>query len=308
MKGSVLITGGYGLLGSWLVRHFSDAGYQVAVLSRNQKSFINAPHSFIRCDIRDHHELQKQLAGKEFDFCIHAASYNEFNDPGYLEKALPINVSGTKNLLHALRGRIKKFAYLSTIHVYGRLEGLITEDSETVPTNDYGMTHLFAEHYVRQFASARNLDAAILRLSNGYGSPLSRDSDKWYLALNSLALSAFQDRVIRIQSNGEVSRDFIWNGDVCRVCEEILNLSAAGIWNVSTGKNIRLIELAQIVREAYKIKYQSSLEITWNTQDLTRYSPFQIDSGKIRSKLKLEFSDQILNETLKIFDLLESVK
>ena len=77
--------------------------------------------------------------------------------------------------------------------------------TELNPKNDYASTHLFAEYYVKQFGLTHGLQYTILRLTNSYGSPTFVDSNKWYLVLNDLTRSAYENGRIIIKSNGKAN-------------------------------------------------------------------------------------------------------
>ena len=50
-------------------------------------------------------------------------------------------------------------------------EGIVNENSPVLPRNDYAITHLFGEEYVKYFNRTKNLPFTIIRLSNSYGCP-----------------------------------------------------------------------------------------------------------------------------------------
>ena len=114
----VLITGGLGNLGSKLTIYLEKLGYQVSVLTRKAKNRIdNSKYEVIEADITNLDDLKIKL-NFEIDFCIHAASYNEFFLPGYAKKALEVNALGTRNILEVLSGKnVENFVYFSTFHV-----------------------------------------------------------------------------------------------------------------------------------------------------------------------------------------------
>ena len=308
-KPSVLITGGFGNLGSWLCEYFFDEGYEVTILANRLRTLKHLEYNVIQADISNHIELEQKLVG-EFDYCIHTASYNEHFHDNYPEKALKINSLGTRNLVDVLRHRnLKKFIYLSTVHVYGNSYDFINESSEPQPLNDYASTHLFAEYYLKQFYNTDKFPSIICRLTNSYGAPKSVDSTKWYLVLNDLVKSAYEKGVIELSSNGEASRDFVWMGDVCKVTEALLSTEAnADIYNISSGQSYKVIELAQMVSAIYKSHYNKVVEISVNHTDMSLYREVAVDNSKLLSVIDYRFSNEIDNEIIKIFDVLEKCR
>ncbi len=306
MSGKILITGGLGNLGSWITREFCNADYDVYVLTRNEKNKIpDIKYTVIEADITDFPSLKNKLSMK-FDYCIHAASYNEFFEDNYAKKAIDINVLGTRNLLEVLSVKeLKRFIYFSTFHVYGANTGLIKEDNTLNPKNDYASTHLFAEYYVKQFGANYNINYTIFRLTNSYGSPIFLDSTKWYLVLNELTKSAYENKEIILKSNGQASRDFIWMGDVTNITRKILESDSNAIYNLSSMESYKVIEIANLVKSEYEKRYNNSVQIILNSTDKNIYSSLVVDNSRLQEVIKFKPNNKFRSEINKIFDLLE---
>jgi UDP-glucose 4-epimerase len=307
MNGKVLVTGGFGNLGAWVTRALYEAGYEVFILTRKETQVIqNCKYKVIEADITNFEELDKQL-NIIFDYCIHMASYNEFFEKEYAKKAIDVNVLGTKNLLKILvQNNIGKFIYLSTVHVYGDKTGMVREDDELFPQNDYAMTHLFAEYYVKQYGITHQLTYTILRLTNSYGSPMFRDTSKWYLVLNDLAKNIYEHQTLQLHTNGNASRDFIWMGDVVEVIKSIMSTGCQGTYNLSSMQNYTILEIANMIQLEYEKRYNKRVEIFCNKKDKQDYQVSHIDNSKLQQSVAYKIHNQFSSEINKIFDLLES--
>ncbi|MFP4088891.1 MAG: NAD-dependent epimerase/dehydratase family protein, partial [Cyclobacteriaceae bacterium] len=221
----ILITGGLGNLGSWLTDYFCrQTNLEVYVLASRKRPILQElDYTFIQCDIADREEVEEKLSPYQFDYVVHTASVNDFFKENFARDALIVNALGTRNLLDFFSKReIKNFIYFSTFQVYGRRDGLITEDTPAEPKNDYGTTHLFAEYYIKQFHANFRMPYTIFRLTNSYGCPKDEESSKWYLVLNDLSRMAVEQQEIVLKSNGQATRDFIWMGDVCKIVHEAI--------------------------------------------------------------------------------------
>ena len=299
----VLITGGFGNLGSWLSEYFSNMGYEVFILSKNIRDSI---YRIIQADISDFNDLSGKLKDIDFDYVIHTASYNEFFHKNYYQKALLVNTLGTRNLIEIFKDKsIKKFIYLSTFHIYGKSSGVINEDTTPNPNNDYASTHLFAEYYLKQFYSTHNFPYVTFRLTNSYGSPKSIDSSKWYLVLNDLAKSAFLDKKIILKGNGKAIRDFIHITDVCSVIEKSFEFKPNSILNLSSNKTYSMLYLAKKVQLVYNKIYNKELEIIINKEDKTDTKILSVDNSRLKSLIDIKFSNRFEEEISNIFNLLE---
>ena len=162
-----------GNLGSWLTEHFVRNGWHVTILSRNKRQLEDVEgYQIIYCDISDEADCKLKLADLVVDYVVHCASVNDGFVQGYAKLALEVNAWGTRNLLESLKGKsIKHFVYFSTFQVYGKYSGFISEETLLETRNDYGLSHLFAEGYVKEYHYNNRLPYSILRLTNSYGCP-----------------------------------------------------------------------------------------------------------------------------------------
>ena len=311
-KLKLLITGGLGNLGSWITDHFSAGGkHEVSVLTKMDRALnIDPAFKKIFCDITDKEALDKVLTGSEFDYIIHLASLNETFLDDYPRQALMINAYGTRNILEVCSDKkVKKFIYLSTFHVYGKDGGLITEKDEVSPQNDYAITHLFAEEYIKLFSKKNGLPYIIFRLSNSYGCPKDTSSSKWYLLFNDLCKQAVEQKQIEMRTNGTPLRDFIYMNDVSLAIEKVLDREDIKneIFNLGSGSSLSLLEIAELVASAYKEMYDREIVIKRNSKDTGSYATsldFSID--KLKAAIAFEPSFCFKEEAKKIFTLLKS--
>ncbi|HLF34047.1 MAG TPA: SDR family oxidoreductase [Cyclobacteriaceae bacterium] len=305
---SVLITGGFGNLGSWLVDFLSGKGFKVYVLSRSEKSFLSREKYIpIICDLEDEVGIKRGLSGISLNYVIHAGSMNDPFIPSYHKKSLLVNSLGTRNLLQGISDhKIAHLIYLSTYHVYGKNEGIVTEADGMNPQNDYAITHSFGEEYVRMFHRQIQLPYTILRLSNSYGCPMDVNTSKWYLVLNDFSRMACTGKKIILKTNGKPKRDFIWMGTVCRIIQSLLKLpeSPNDVFNLSGGQTYNIFEIAVKVSRAWKEYSGVEVPIILNEDDHSPESELTISPDKLKKIIQFRDEDKFSEEAKKIFDLL----
>ena len=174
-KGTILVTGGAGYIGSHVVRQLGEAGERVVVLDNLGKGFRQAVTAgeLIVGDVGDGALVARILAEKQVDTVMHFAAHTIVPE----SVALPLkyygnNTCSTRGLLQAcIEHGVEHFVFSSTAAVYGIPEGgYAGEDSPTQPINPYGTSKLMSEWMLRDVARAGSLRYVVLRYFNVAGS------------------------------------------------------------------------------------------------------------------------------------------
>jgi nucleoside-diphosphate-sugar epimerase len=150
----VLITGGYGCIGSWVVKHLLSRGDQVWVYDlkedpRRMLLLMGAEEvkqvHFLRGDVTDLAGLQEALAAQRITHVIHLAGLQVpvcRADPILGAK---VNVVGTLAVFEAVRrtqGQVQRLVYASSGAVFGPPDsyppGPLADDVPLKPTTHYG--------------------------------------------------------------------------------------------------------------------------------------------------------------------------
>ncbi|ADQ04527.1 NAD-dependent epimerase/dehydratase [Caldicellulosiruptor owensensis OL] len=246
---AVLVTGGAGFIGSHIVDKLIERGYDVCIIdnliSGNVRN-INPKAKFYKLDIRNN--LEEVFEKNEIEYCIHQAaqvSVAKSMEDVYLDCS--INVLGTVNLLeYCVKYKVKKFIFASSAAVYGEPKYIpIDENHPLRPESFYGLSKLTSEEYIRMFAHNFNFGYVIFRYSNVYGprqDPFGEGG----------VVSIFCDRMqnnkdVIIFGDGTQTRDFIYVEDVAEANCIALESFVSGTFNLSTGKNVSVNELFEIL-------------------------------------------------------------
>ena len=119
----IAITGGTGFIGRKLVIHHLEQGHEVRVLSRrpSDSKDLSASVLWFHGDLSATLELQSFVDCA--DVLYHCAG--ELSDETRMKE---VHVEGTKRLIRAAVGRVRRWVQLSSVGAYGKkLEGVITE-------------------------------------------------------------------------------------------------------------------------------------------------------------------------------------
>lgn len=163
-KGSVLITGAAGFLGSALVLAFLRAGYSVRAMVRDLSNVFTLPLDAIECvegDVCNPESLDRACRGQ--DYVVHAAADYRLwtRDP---EAMFATNCEGSANVLAAAqRAGVGRIVYTSSVAVLQpSLSGVSVDERALCPLDTaigpYKKSKVLAHRRVLQEAEARNLN------------------------------------------------------------------------------------------------------------------------------------------------------
>jgi UDP-glucose 4-epimerase len=250
MKKTILITGGFGLLGGRLSQYLSD-DYNVILGTRCNQDTPNWLPAAKVSKIDWDNERSLNAACESVDIIIHASGLNAQRCSDSPEKALLVNGVFTQNLVKAaVNQSVKKIIYLSTAHVYsGSLIGVITEDTPTINTHPYATSHVVGEESVLSAVSQGDIEGSVVRIANVFGSPVSKSVNCWMLLVNDLCKQAVVEKSLILHSNSEVVRDFVTINDFCSVIKFLIENKVTGnIVNIGSGKACTIGEMASRIQ------------------------------------------------------------
>ena len=265
----VLITGGTGYLGARIGEFLSEFGYDVFLGSRNpfSKNLVDGC-KHVTTDWDD--PAFKFCEG--FDLIIHAAGMNAGDCAKDPRMAYRFNGDTTARFVEkaALYG-CKQFFYLSTVHVYkGPLAGSFNEGSPTLNEHPYAISRLSGEQAVLNVLRNSSLGGAVLRLSNCFGPPATKNSECWRLVLNQFVRDAMVLGSITIDGDFLTRRDFLPISELNNVLSKIIGVSDLEdeILNISTGQSRSLIDIASLVSTSVAQRVRCDVKVIKNRSAL----------------------------------------
>jgi 2-alkyl-3-oxoalkanoate reductase len=175
-KGMNLITGATGLLGSHIAEQLRLRGRPVRVLVRpnSDTAFLQSLGCELAFgDVTDRDSLARACRGVAVVF--HSAA--RVGDWGPWEEFVAITIEGTRNLLHAATAAgVKRFLHISSISVYGYVDGEGAVFDETAPLGYglykwayYSRAKIQAEQLVWEHQRQGRLPVTVIRPSWLYG-------------------------------------------------------------------------------------------------------------------------------------------
>ncbi len=237
----IIVTGGAGFIGSHIVDAYLGKGHDVLVLDSlwehggGRRANVADRASFVHMDIRDENVGRIFAEFKPEVVSHHAAQHSvaiSSRDPIYDAQ---VNVVGMLNVLEsALKVGVRKVIFASSGATFGNPQKLpITDDTPQLPTSPYGITKMVTEHYLRFYKAEKGLDFTALRYGNVYG---PRQDPNGEAGVISIFIGKFLEKQgVRIDWDGEQTRDYVYVGDVARANVEALERGSGGCYAIGTG-------------------------------------------------------------------------
>ena len=275
---NILVTGGAGFIGRWVVKKLLEDGHKVVVLDNlsngrleNMQEFQGKENfEFLSGDIKNQDTLNIVFKRK-FDIIYHlAASINvqdSIDDP---RTTFYNDTLGTFNILEKARiqmfgenGRMDgdgwildcnedtypcKIVFMSTCMVYdiSKYEG-ISEVHPVKSVSPYGGSKIAAENMVLSYYNTYKLPTVVIRPFNTYGPFQKTDGEGGVVAI--FINNVLHGRDVNIYGSGEQTRDLLYVKDCADfVVESGYSQKVNGkIVNAGTGRDVTINELANII-------------------------------------------------------------
>lgn len=262
----VLVTGGAGFIGRWVVAELLDRSVEVTVLddlSSGSEANLGefAGHAnfreFVVGDVRDS-RLVGALLDRGVDYVMHlAARINvqaSIDDPA---DTFDSDVVGTFGLLELCRARSIGMLFMSTCMVYARAgDRAISEASPTYPASPYAAAKLAGEALTQAYYQAYDLPTVVVRPFNTYGPFQRTDGEGGVVSIFVQRDLSGED--LNIYGSGEQTRDLLFATDCARfVVEAAFSSKARGqILNAGSGQDVTVNDLAALIcRDADRIRH-----------------------------------------------------
>lgn len=261
-KGTILVTGGCGFIGSNFVNRLEWV-YPGRVVVVDALTYAGT-FERIKDSIQDNAFYQKDISSapamdrvfdRERPWLVINFAAETHVDRSIAKPAdfITTNNTGTQVLLDvSVQYGVEKFVQISTDEVYGDIKKGFpaTEVSGLAPNNPYAASKAGADLIVRSYQNTYGLNALITRCTNNYG-PM-QNSEKF---VPKMILAALQNDSLHVYGDGGNVRDWIHVDDHCEgILKAIENLDN-GIVNFCGDNQITNLELTRRIIDVCKGSY-----------------------------------------------------
>lgn len=242
-----MLIGGAGFIGSSLTKKLSEQS-NIAVTVVHVGDIVES-------------EKLKGISYKKIDFSNTAEDSEElFNKVDCLVLLSPPNEDLIRNILQiAQKKHIKKIIYTSTLLLYPDSDERHSETANLDPINEYEIKKNNEENLLKNLANNTS-KVCIVRLGNVYGDKKNKG------IVNKIIKALENSTVLRINGNGEHTRDYIFIDNVTDVLYSLIFIDQKQyleIYNVCSGESVSINELISELEKisGKKIIKENSIEI-----------------------------------------------
>ena len=277
----ILVTGGAGYIGSFMVRELQNKGFEVVILDNLSQGHKESVKDF-RLEVIDLVEEKEKLdtlfTSEKFDGVVHMAGFiqmgESYRDPAKYYKN---NVYGFMNLLDSMqKGGVNKIIISSSAGVYGNPVKLPIEESDPKnPLNPYGETKYILERMLEDYDAAYGIKFISIRYFNAAGAALDgsigEDHPKESHLIPNIVKKALEGEEIEIfgsdykTPDGTNVRDYIHVLDLVEAhsiaMQKLMDGAESNVYNAGIGRGYSNKEILDTVKEIagvdLKIKFVS---------------------------------------------------
>lgn len=252
----ILVTGGAGFIGSFVVEELVRRGLDVVVLDnfrsgkRENLSAVANRIKIVEGDIRSLDTLDRVMRGVNtvYHMAVEPLTIGLI-DPFLMDS---VNSTGTLNVLYAARKhKVVRFNYVSSSEVYGSAKYVPMDESHPMdPYTTYAASKAAGEAYTRAYHNCYGMDFTLIRPFNAYGPRHRMDS-------YSAVIFCFLERFLAgkspiIYGTGNQTRDLSFVKDSARgiVLAGQSKATLNEAINIGTGTEVSVNQIARVMSDA----------------------------------------------------------
>lgn len=235
----VLIFGGNGFLGKYLVRELISRKFRVTIFDRSfPKGISKKNFNFIQGDIQNKNKTIKAIKGHKivYNFAGISDIGDAMIDP---IKTSKINLLGTLNILEGcIKHKVKRFVFASTIYVFSRQGGFYKASKQS------------SELFIEEYKKIHKLNYTVLRFGSIYGKGADPRN-----GISKIIRSALKNKNITYGGTRRAIRRFIHAKDAAIASVKILSNRYKNKSVLITGsQNIKIIKLIKLIKNIFRSK------------------------------------------------------
>lgn len=213
MKKKVILTGATGAIGVAVLKYCQELHWDVCAIVRpgsvrNQDLLKRYHVQIIECDLSEIKNLCNNEQCQNADYFIHLGWSGTFGDSRNDVSLQKANVQYALDACEvAAKLGCEAYVFAGSQAEYGRVEGVLREDTPTFPENEYGKAKLEAGMRTRQFCTDNGMRHIYVRILSVYG-----PGDGAFTMVTS-TISKLQEGISPQFTPGEQLWDYLYSED-----------------------------------------------------------------------------------------------
>jgi GDP-L-fucose synthase len=264
---NVLVTGGTGMIGRYLVDILLEKGCKVKVVSLDSPEGLPEIVDFQKLDLTSMENCLTACDGQDYVFnLIGIKGSPKMSRERPASFMVPMLMFNTAMMEAAMRCNVEWYLYTSSVGVYHPSETFNEDDVWKTFPSEHDKFPGWAKRIGELQAEAYGIqngkkNISIVRPANVYGKWDNFDPE------NAMVIPSLINRIVSGESpltvwgDGTPIRDFIHAKDCARGMIHVVENCITDPINLGSGTGITIKELAETVRD----EYDSSVEIEWDT-------------------------------------------
>lgn len=264
---NVLVTGGTGMIGRYLVELLVDMGANVRIASLDDKSRAHLKAEFVKTDLTDYNMCVNVCRGQEYVFHLAGIKGSPLMCKTKPASFFDSTILFSLNMLKAAhKNNVKRYLYTSSIGVYSPSDKFIEGDVwKTFPSiNDWyagwakRMGELQVEAYKIEYGWK---EIAIVRPANVYGN-YDNFSPNDAMVIPSLIRRAVDgENPLVVWGDGTPVRDFIHAKDVAKGMLIVMDKMPENPVNLGSGTGV---DIKTIAENVCKFASDEGIALRWD--------------------------------------------
>ena len=300
MKKKAIVTGGFGFIGSHLVKSLLKKNFFVINIDKmnyasnvyNLKNIKKNNYKFYKSDICNKKILniilKKHKPNVLFNLAAETHVDRSINNPQDFVKS---NIIGVYNILECIKKYMKvqknfKMVHVSTDEVYGDTKGIkkSKEEDKYQPSSPYSASKASADHLINAYVRTYNLPIVISNCCNNFGP--NQLPEKF---IPKIIFNIIMKKTIPIYGKGKNQREWIHVEDHCRALIKLFEKGKIGeSYNIGTGFIVNNLKLVKKIINIYKSNFdkkKQKIKIEFVKDRPGHDFRYALNSSKIKKKL-----------------------
>jgi UDP-glucose 4-epimerase len=284
----VLVTGGAGFIGSYLIPNLLSRGYQVGVFDIKTNLALLKPVSseilYIHGDLGKANDIYEAVEKFRPNGIMHLGAILAGLCEENPRRCFEVNFGSTQVFLEAaLKFKVEKFFMTSSVSVFGRdVPEPVMDNAPKNPGNIYGQTKLASEHLMLWYNHTYGLDICAIRPTIVFGPGRSTGITALFTSKILDSMAAGESVLV---ANPKQRGDWLYVKDVVKAILAIWDTSLSGqrIFNIA-GSVHSTHEVIEIAR-----RYLPNSEVRYGHEEEQNSTPYAIEFDDTLARKELGY-------------------